>query len=285
MRPQTFFNTIFKSFTSVEYYLDVLKAPLWFTFRFFLISFLILGIYTGWQAVTATREFIATHTDPTIASLIKNFPEDGKIHWTDKGLEVNPDPFVLAVPLSPEEMPLSIDNLMVLTAESGQPQEILKKHNIAAPLVLANTMLFAQSENGSWESVDFAEDLGSVELLITTETLPGILESLKSGMYEALPLIEKIIWGGAVAVIIVSGILRALINGLIIMLLSKIASMRLGYWKSVQFSLHLLVPLEVIHLLAQSLYPSLNFSIVSIGFWVLSAFFFVTQREKLLALK
>lgn len=281
MRPRTFIKTLLQSFSSVEYYLAVLKAPFWFTFRFFLITYLLYGLYAGHQIVTHVTSFITSNTDPVIAAIITDFPQEGYVFWSGTKLEVSPDPFRVALPEPLHTLFPGVNTLALLTGDSVEPQALLTESSTSAYLVVANNTLSVRNNDGTWESTAADTTFGTREIYIDTKGLPGILAAGKTRLYELLPTLEKIVWVTSCMFIIFVGFGTALINGLIISLLARIQGIALSYWKSVQLSLHLLVPLEGVYLLAQRLYPTMQLPIVTIGFWILLIFFFVTQREEL----
>ncbi len=281
MRPRTFINTLLQSFSSVEYYLAVLKAPFWFTFRFFLITYFLYGLYAGQQVVTRVTSFITANTDPVIATIIADFPQEGYVFWSGSTLEVSPDPFRVTLPEPLQTLFPGVNTFALLTGNSSEPQALLTENNTSAYLVVANNTLFVRNNDGTWESTAADTTFGTEQVYIDTKGLPGMLETGKTRLYELLPTLEKIVWAASSIYIILVGFGTALINGLIISLLAKIQGIALSYWKSVQLALHLLVPLEGVYLLAQRLYPTTQLPIVTIGFWILLIFFFVTQREEL----
>ncbi len=281
MRPRTFIKTLLQSFSSVEYYLAVLKAPFWFTFRFFLITYFLYGLYAGQQVVTRVTSFITANTDPVITAIIADFPQEGYVFWSGSKLEVSPDPFRVALPEPLQTLFPGVNTFALLTSSSSEPQVLLTENNTSAYLAVANNTLSVRNNDGTWESTAADTTFGTEQVYIDKKGLPSMLETGKTRLYELLPTLEKIVWAVSCMFIILVGFGTALINGLIISLLAKLQGIALSYWKSVQLALHLLVPLEGVYLLAQRLYPTIELPIVTIGFWILLIFFFVTQREEL----
>ncbi len=281
MRPRTFIKTLLQSCSSFEYYLAVLKAPFWFTLRFFLISYLFYGLYVGYQTATSVSSFITTNAQPVITTLSSNFPQDGYIFWSGTALEVAPDPFTITLPESVRTLFPETEVFALLTGSTGDPQELLSKHNTTAYLVLSSDKLSLRDRDSNWETTTTSAVFGEREHYVDKNNVAEVLESGKIRLFEFMPLLEKSIWIASILFITLVGIATALINGLIISLLAKIQGIALSYWKSVQLALHLLVPLEGVYLLAQRLYPTMQLQIVTIGFWILLIVFFVTQREEL----
>lgn len=280
MRPTTFVKTFIRSATSIEYYRSVLVAPAWFTVRFFLLSFGIYGVIVGYTLAQEFKTTLFRELDPTLATIKENFPEDGYIFWGEEGLEVRPDPFIVLLPETLSEAP-SKRLAIVLTGEEAQPSSKLTADDSEVLAVVAKKTLYLDNQEGGWEKAELTEALGKEQLLINETTLPSILDRAKEAVLAFYPVLEKMIWGGSVLFLLVSGIFNGFFNGSILFLLSKLTAHKLSFKKAVQLSLHLLVPLQGVDLLARKLYPEANVPILLIGFWILIAYFFASQGATL----
>ena len=281
MRPKTYIKTLYRSFSSARYYLDVLRAPFSFTFRFFLLSYLVIGFVIGVRAAADFERFIQENTEPTLASIEKHFPEDGSIIWGGDSVTVSPDPFFIDFPPyydSTEGLP---EYFALVTAEQLEPSQLLDRLSTSAWLVVSADLIYSANYLNEWTSAPLSQVFEDNLVMVTQETLPQHLETLRSWSYALVPVAQLIVPFMSTALVLLHRLWIALVHAALVYFFLKINQVAIPFGKSIQLSLHLLVPLEIINQVATVLYPSLDFSLLSLGFWLLLAYFYFTQHTGL----
>ncbi len=281
MKPRTFLRSLYFSITSAGYYLDVLKAPFWFSFRFFLIAYFVFGILSGLRTYQGIENWLSVHSDQISESIQMHFPADGSIIWNSSTLSVSPDPFKVQYPEQIEVDQRGTDYVAILTSTPVSPSAFLTELNTSAPIVLAGDTAHTFNYLGDWTSAPLSQVFGDQLIIITPQTLPQQIERVRSMIADALPVLSSIIPLFAIPVLMLSRLWIAVLDAALIYLLFRINAIPISFLKSYQLTLHLLVPLELIHQLATYLYPELTISLFNIGFWALIVFIYLTQRKEL----
>ena len=87
MKPKTYLQALKKTFTTPSYYLILMKTKRGFSLRFFLTSFLILGLTLALKITTVDIPKIKQSLLTDGQSIVKYFPEDIVLEWKNNNLE------------------------------------------------------------------------------------------------------------------------------------------------------------------------------------------------------
>jgi hypothetical protein len=281
MRPKTYLYSLFRSLTSIEYYLAVLRAPFLFSLRFFLISYLFFGLWVGFRVFSEFETVVAEQTEPTLVSIQEHFPEVGSILWNGDRIQVQPDPFFVRFPPYFAEVAELPEYFAVLTSDRVNPAELLERVGTTTWVVLSSDQVYSSNFRGEWTSAPISGVIDDSMLLVTKETLPQHLQTLENWINSLLPIAQVIVPLMSTGLLIVFRLWIVVMHALLTYLFLRINQVHIPLSKSIQLTLQLLVPLEVVQQVALVLYPSLNFSLMSIGFWILLLYLYLSQRKQL----
>lgn len=284
MRPSTYLKTLWRSLTSIEFYSSILSAPFWFSVRFFLLTFVLIGLIVGSLYARELNSFVQTSLEPTLQETTNHFPEDGKLLWNGDRLEVSPDPFSVYYPNTlPAAYAPPSGKIAVLTNQETTPEELFTTPDSAALSLVTPTSVFIRGTSG-WVQTGLQDNLQDQLLLITPETLPQHLVAVKEWILSTLPLATYLFPVLTVVALLLHRVWIAFIESLLIYLLFRFNQIPIPFLKSLQLALHILIPAEIVHQIAGFTYPNLDFSLLSLTFWVILIHFFFSQRKRLRSL-
>jgi hypothetical protein len=158
MRPKTYWHTISNLFTSPKYYLEILKAPFWFSFRFFVISMFILGLTWAWKINQKIIPAFQQQVNSSLDEIEANYPAELEISWQDHQLESSINeiieiPYPSSVELNPQFPPI----FGYFIPEDISSEQFSVKFSQKSLLVVTNNKFFINNLQGTW--ADFPQKL------------------------------------------------------------------------------------------------------------------------------
>jgi len=300
MKPKTYLQALKKTFTTPSYYLILMKTKRGFSLRFFLTSFLILGLTLALKITTVDIPKIKQSLLTDGQSIVKYFPEDLVLEWKNNNLETfqkqsngslqeYSNPITLDYPKIFEDqkdsLPLTFltyvntdDSIEQISTDITSPSLIVvtKKNIFTKNIGSKNLLLDADEDaNGdSWnhgELNSFLSETGSWQ--ISKNTIDGQYETFKDELNNDWQALNT-------AVFIVTPILLTinrllfLINLIFIFIIIKINRLNISFKQLLKISLHVLVISETINQISNILYPNLEWSFFSFSFYAIIAFIF-----------
>lgn len=288
MRPKTYWHILKNSFSSSAYYLKIIKAPFWLSLRFFLLSMILLGI--SW-ATRINKRFIPNLQDQvliTLEQLEKNYPENLKITWTGKELEIIPAE-ILEISY-PENFEIDSQFPTLLAYISPDKLEINQfkdRFEHESLIVITPKELFINNLQDSWTQAPLSELLptDTATTPLTKESLPNYLDQTKAFFINLLSLTKQINYLAMPLLILLIMLWMGLIESIFLFLFFKLNQINLNFKKTYQLSLHLTVVAETINQVTAWIYPQIQLPMFTLSFWIILIYVFLTQKKNFLILK
>ncbi|MFH1561531.1 MAG: DUF1189 family protein [Patescibacteria group bacterium] len=237
-KTKTFFRTLLKSCTSIEYYNDVVNAPSSFSWKYFL-AFSLFSLLLGLIPVLLGL----LRFDPAqLADKITNvFPQDLEITVQNGQLNINqPLPYIVNV--ADEQIVFTDDQDIVGVKD-------LQKYQ--SPLVITESTVYYQSESEGLKVYPIPND---PELIVVNPQKINYFKNLvlnhpvvKNRLY--LPILGLAILIFAYPFILFDRVFQLLFLSLLLLVLSKIffTNKKLNFAKLVQINIHAMSPIVLIN--------------------------------------
>jgi hypothetical protein len=288
MRPRTFAHALLNTFTSVQYYGNVLRAPLWFSVRFFLIALLCLGITRAAHVQTTLVPVWRQQSTAIIEQVEREFPAEVEISWNGRVLQTR-DEQTIAVPYPDALQPLPDVWPPVLAYIIPQP---LTADEVGATvpqrsfLVVSQDNLYVSDSRGSWSEMPLNALLSFDQpFTLSRETLPEHLETAHQWNETFWQWAQ---WGLAafsLFYVVIVGTWLAVIEAVFAYFVLRLAGFGITYLKALQISLHLVVVAETVSQGVIWLYGPSELPIFSLTFWLLFAYIVWNLRSQFSASK
>jgi len=277
MRPKTYWRSLKKTFTSPSYFLEITKAPFWFSFRFFIISMVLLAISWAIRINLKTIPYLQKQVEVNLENIENNYPSDLEISWTGKALEISPaEKLMIPYPIGFEDpqLPAVFAYLVPMNFSSDQFQRESIEDSL---LVITTENLFINNLQESWNSAPLSELLPDQQSTLNQTSLPefnNLLNFIKSANFVVLPL-----------VLITSQLWVGFFEAILVFLFFKLNRVKIKFSKTFQLSLHLVIIAEFIHQVTAWLYPNIEIPMFTIAYWLVFTYIFWTQRKKFPTIK
>lgn len=286
MRPRTFFYALLSTFTSARYYLDVLRAPWWFSFRFFLMAMICLGLTRAAFVNIKLVPTWKTQLSNIINQVERDFPPNLVISWDGRSLHTS-DNQTVAIPYPTELQPQAelwppiLGFIVPQTLTADQFSTTLPHRSL---MVATTDRFFVSDSQGEWSDVPLNTVPGfDRSFSISRETLPQQLTEVRAWTDSFWAWATGALVVFSATYVVVAGLWMSVLEGLFAFLVLRFSGFQLPYRKAVQLSLHLIVVAETLSQLSLWLYGPSELPLFSISFWCLFAYVVWTLRTRLLS--
>jgi hypothetical protein len=176
VKPRTFLHTFWQTISSPRYYLDILNAPLTFSARFFLMSYVLLSIVATGLFVFVDMPRIKQRTDQAIGEFQQHFPEDLEVRWTGEELQTNASsPATVRYPsfIDSKDLPANFGYVLPTVTEADQ---LAEKLPTSAWWAITPQKLFVSDRTGNWSEIPL-KDLSDIDtpFSLTKSSLPSFI--------------------------------------------------------------------------------------------------------------
>ncbi len=281
MRPKTYWHTISNLFTSPKYYLEILKAPFWFSFRFFIISMIILGL--AWTLkvnqiiVPAFQQEINNNLD----KIEVNYPAELEISWQDNQLESSINEIIeIPYPDSFKQNSQFPPIFGYFIPENISSEQFSTKFDQKSLLVLTNSKFFINNLQGDWANIPLSEVFPKESIILNKGTASELISKLKDELEKIFYLVKQLNFVVIPLAIIIIKLWMSFLEAILIFLFFKLNRVVLNFKKTLQLSLHLVVVAEVIAQITSWIYPSIQFSMFTLSYWSIFGYIFWTQKKR-----
>src|SRR5258708_5686507 len=86
MKPRTYLRTLINTFSSAQYYRDILNAPFTFSLRFFVLSYIFIGIIAAILFASVDVPRYQQIANASLQELQSSYPSDLKLSWNGDAL-------------------------------------------------------------------------------------------------------------------------------------------------------------------------------------------------------
>lgn len=284
MRPRTFWHTLIGTFTSAQYYRDILQAPVGFTVRFFIIAMILLGLTRAVYVHVKLVPNWKLQLTSVINQLERDFPNELVITWNGQSLQTS-NQQIVEVPY-PTSMKPETDFwppvFGYIVPESISPPDFSNKVPSRSLFVASANQLFVSDSEGYWSDVPLHTVPGfDQEFTLSRATLPTFITSARNWTAEFWNWASSAVVFFSAAYVLLAGLWMSLLEGLFAYLVLRFSGLQLPYRKAVQVSFHLVIVAEVISQITLWLYGPTDIPLFSITFWSLFAYVIFTIRNSL----
>lgn len=239
LKLSRFFQNVVKSFTSVEFYKQLLKTPFSFALKYFLFLVFLVSLIYSTQISFAAISGANYLTDKAGVDITNRIPSSFVAEFKNGHLTTSlPQPFIVPVSsLDPNASAADLkgkQNILVVDTSSSFSAEKFQNYNTVAWLT-ATSFVGMDPSKGKITIVPF-KDMGN--LVINKKTLGDFLSNniipfLKKFIPFILPGIYLVVFFG----MSLGRFIYLLFVGFVVYLLTKISKHNLTYSKSLELSI------------------------------------------------
>ncbi len=279
MRPKTYLYAFIQSISSAEYYRDVLRAPLWFSVRFFLISLALIGVVETTHFLIKTVPQAEQFMHQVATEVKVTYPKDLIIEWDGNQLSASNPLLQVSYPQAIDPDEYNLPPYLAQFQTSSTTLDDTTLNDAQSLFVISSNTVYMQDSNNAWSDTNLSSILPKDEtFVLTTDTIDSSVDSLVEAIYMTREIFIAL---GAIAMItitILSTIFILIIESLLGFLLVRIYGYQLSIRDVFQLGLHIIVPAHIAHTVALFAFPTLTFPILSVSFWVLFVYIVYTNR-------
>jgi len=277
MRPKTFFYVLKNSFTNIKYYLDVLKTPLSFSFRFFLISFLIISLFSAIRFSYFDLPIFKQQLETSINDIKEYYPQDLVIKYENKLLnfyskeadQLNTrETMEIDYPEYIDQEQLRLPKkLLVLTNQEIEIEEI-KQTIPNSAVILATPNKFYLNSQGQWQDFGYEILPGfDQEFEINNENINQYIQIWQQVMKNSVEALKYLAFIFLPFILIISRLWIGFIDCLFVYFFLKIGGSKFSFKNTFAWGLHIMVIAELVNQISKTIYSNLTLPMFTFTFW------------------
>jgi hypothetical protein len=280
VKLKCYFLTLWNSFSSPSYYLEILNAPFSFSLKFFFTSFILLTLLSTLVFGMVTLPRYAKTAKTTLDSLLQNYPENLQISWNKSSLQLSPDqPLTLPYPsfFPQQDLP---EHFVVIDPHFSNPAQAMDDMKTSTFVFINDKDVFVQNSDHQWTSSPLKEFPGfDQDFTITQQNLPETITQGKEILdvsqilvliaYPIIYFVSVIIWRLAATIV----------NAIIIFYCLKLFGKNFPYGKILQISLHVIIVAETASILFALLPSQPGFPVFDLLYWLFMIVIFIGLRK------
>lgn len=310
---KNYFNDLRLSFSSIIYYFKVTNSPWHRSLRFFLLSFLFLGIGYSWKINSKDLPQLESNIRQTLTEIKDNYPDNLIVSYQNNKLELK-DREISLNDYSAEELMLLFGDdaelesielwsndfyvnwptaLSTTTASSGLSQYLaIYTSNVdenylnqlketSNSLLLVSPDKFLINDRGVWleylwadfELADFSFDKEQV--------INSINKWLNNDLKQGMDNLKTAVFIFMPIFLIISKLLLSFFYALLLWFLTNLSLKKNTYLQSCKLTWHIFVVAQTIKLLTSLLYPENYINMFSLSFWAISFLILISEKKLL----
>lgn len=276
MKKTTFFTELIKSFSSLEYYTNSLKAQ---TNQALLWAFCVVGAVGLLQSALTAQRFLPKFTaelNETLQEAVKHYPEDLVITWENQSLSISQESLEIPLPrFLQEEYADSQENPLLLAVISSQeytPQTVEPAKKALLFVNKNNVFIQSTEQSGApqWEQFALRSLLGDLETVtITQESFIELANSLSEYFSANIVVVYALFILVGTFLFLFSQIWFVLFETAVLFLFLTLFNYGYTLKQIFTLSLRLIIPTSIFAALVYLIYPNSTLNMQLITFWVL----------------
>lgn len=275
-----YWQTLKGSLGNAYYYARITQKPLAWSMRFFVISLILMGLAQGFVFVTQTLPKWQEEVVQMRQELVNEYPSDLELSWDGRQIASSAEePQPIFYPADFDYRSYNLPPRLGVIDLSQDPQPSPDDFLV----VITQDHLWLNDFRGDFQTTSLSLWLGDEAWTMTANNLPAVLDQLEETLIE--PWWQSLTWLGPIAIIawlILGKSAMAVIEGILLYLVLYVYDRRLPYLKTLQLSLHLLIPAELVNQVGRLVYPQATFSFTSLAFWALAIYVLIANRGRFL---
>lgn len=281
MHPRTYAATLIGSLSSVSFYWTVLRQPLLFSVRFFLMSCLIVGVLDAVHFNVVTIPNWREAGARLLARVDREYPPDLTMTWDGQQLQWQPNQ-VLTVPYPPE-IPLSQEGLPSVLAQftpvDASPEELAPELPERSLFIVTPTQVFITSAAGSWNQLRLLETPGFENTFtINRESLPSYLNFWQQFLENALQGLGIASFIFIPLATLLSLLFTSVLDATLFYFLMQLTGIKWRWPKVWQLTLHIIVVALLIETIVRWFLPATVVPVFAFASWGLFTYIVVMMR-------
>jgi hypothetical protein len=280
VKLKRYFLSLWNSFSSPGYYLEVLNAPFLFSLKFFFVSCVLLTILATilFNLFTIPRYQRAVHEN--LDRVVQNFPADLHIRWDGNQLKITPEEplFLPYLPfLTQEDLP---EHFVIIALRFPAPDAAMTELKTNSLIFVSDQNVYIQSTHHQWAEYPLKEYPGfESEFIINTSTLPGFIDQTKKFL-DVIQFVLIALYPFVYLVgILIGRIIGIAINSLMLMYMLKLFNKHFPFSKIFQISLHIVVIAEVAQLIFNHIPEHQDVPVFTLTYWAYIIAIFISLRK------
>lgn len=236
-----FFKNLASSFYKPAFYSATLQKPVSYSFKnFFLFALILALILTGVYSFIYFPK-IKTFLDNVVTQGIDAYPDGLKIEIKNGSASANaPQPYFVKLPGFFAGNPNQLENLFVIDTNNEFSTE---KFNEYKTLVVLNKSSIAAFDNKDQIKIIPLKDVK--DFILDKQTVNSFYEKVKPWFKSVYPIF---LFGSFLLVFLMISmhLVYLFFGALLVWIIAKIKGIKMGYWKSYQAGIHLIMPVILI---------------------------------------
>lgn len=271
MNWKNYWNTLVGSMTSPIFYREILKQSWWFSFRFYVITMLVIGLILSVTMIKVDFPRYQQQLQQILQEAQTNYPADLEIKWDQTHLSTSQtEPVQVTYPSSwtrPADFP---ERVLIIDPDSelvnGSPANLA--HSALA--VVTSQQLFLTDFKGQWSELALKELPGFDQAFVINQAnFPNLTQAISHRFDQILAIVQKILPWVLPILIVMAQFFDALLYASIGFFMLRLFSKTLSFSQVWQIALHLTIIAFSINQLANYLYQQNLIFLYPLTFWVL----------------
>lgn len=280
-----FFYVFKNSLMHSHYYLHIVRAPLISSLKYFLVFFVLVGIYQNLNLYFNFLPKLKVETIRIIDEARKNFPYDLEVTYDDGELNSNVNPLYLSFPSNLERVQgLTYKNDQFIAIDNSFDSNNVANLASNSAFAIGKTQIFLKNYENNWSQqglklINLFDLFEIKNFNLNYQTIGQQSEQVKSyllDLYEKLFYLIFLTWP---FFLIISKLFLSLFESLFVFFFFRIFDLDLSYKKVWQISLHVFTISQLITLIGQKIYDfDLGF-LFSLSYWLIIFYLFFMFRK------
>jgi len=252
---KNFLNLFWNSLTAPRFYLEVLNRPLSFSWRFFLISFVLLSFIATSFFVLFDIPSWQSHTNKIAQQIQQDYQSNLSFQWDNHNLATQPNKS-LVVPY-PKDLPslTNTNQLALIDTQVSDVHEALaaNKTDSLEPLtVITSNKIFVSDLSGNWSALNLSDSpFFENPWTLNKQNLPAVISQAKNQINHLFVLAEFVYPFAFMLLTTLTTLFTIAIDSLLVFYIIKLFRRGFPYRKVFQLSLHVAIIAELVQLVTQ----------------------------------
>jgi hypothetical protein len=269
VKIQTYLHSLFNTFSSPRYYLDVLNTRFSFSVRFFIISYALLSLISTGLFWSVSLPKFQQQVKVNLAQAIQSYPQDLVISWDKNHLQTNSStPIEVPYPsfLRQSNLPNSFGYIAPQVTQISDIKSVLPQSSL---FVVGERELYLATAQGGWSAKPLNQMVGFDEsFTIDQETAPLLISDAMLFFNELAGVVKVVYPVFIFLFLLVTRTISLMISSLLLYFMYRLLQRPFTFRKTLQLSLHIAVVAELVHIITSQFFPMSSLDMFSITYWV-----------------
>lgn len=212
--------------------------------------------------------------ESVVTDLYQYYPDNLVITWDGSQLDLSPAEPIMV------DWPLEIGTTAEKLPETFIRVDLDETNFTESSLLAVNRdTLFINDLQGNWNSTPLSVVLGSQTAELRKENLPDMIEQIRTYVRAVFSVINLAAYLVVPIILIITRLWIGLLESILAFLILKLNGAKLGFLKTFQLGLHIMVIAEIVVQVADWLYPTHQVPLFTLAFWLVFFYIFWQNRR------